>query len=128
MGEAAELLGVSADTLRRWADGGRIATNRTSGGHRVVEGADLARLAVELADAGEPAFATLGSARNRLTGIVTRVAKDEIVAKVEMQTGPFRMVSLMTREAADELNLEPGVMIVAVVKSTNVVVELASDA
>jgi molybdopterin-binding protein len=59
-----------------------------------------------------------------LTGIVTRVAKDEIVAKVEMQTGPFRMVSLMTREAADELGLEPGVMVVAVVKSTNVIVEL----
>jgi molybdopterin-binding protein len=124
MGQAAQLLGISADTLRRWADGGRIATHRTSGGHRVLEGADLARLSVELSESTEHEYAPLGSARNRLTGIVTRVMKDEIVAKVEMQTGPFRMVSLMTREAADELHLEPGVMVVAVVKSTNVVVEV----
>jgi molybdopterin-binding protein len=121
--EAADLLGVSTDTLRRWADSGRIPTSRDDAGRLVVEGADLARLAQELGDA--PADGgSRESARNRLTGIVTRVKRDTVMAQVDMQCGPFRVVSLMSREAADELGLEPGVVAVASVKSTHVVVEV----
>ncbi len=124
MGEAATLLGVSVDTVRRWADDERLATTRTEGGHRMVDGADLARLATELADAPEPGVIAGASARNRLTGLVTRVQKDGVMAQVDLQAGPFRLVSLMSREAADELGLEPGVVAVASVKATNVVVEV----
>jgi molybdopterin-binding protein len=122
IGQAAELLGVSVDTVRRWADGNRVKTVRAGSGQRLVDGADLARLALEMGEGGtpEPAFQ---SARNRLPGIVTRVEKDTIMAKVELQAGRHRLVSLMTREAADQLGLEPGVLATAVVKSTNVVVE-----
>jgi molybdopterin-binding protein len=124
MGEAAALLGVSVDTVRRWADDERLATTRTEGGHRMVDGADLARLATELADAPEPGVIAGASARNRLTGLVTRVQRDGVMAQVDIQAGPFRLVSLMSREAADELGLEPGVVAVASVKATNVVVEV----
>ena len=124
IGPAAELLGVSTDTVRRWADEGRLPTRRTTGGHRVVDGAALAAFAAEHADAPEPGAIVRQSARNRFTGIVTRVVRDEVVAKVELAAGPHRIVSLMTREAADELGLEAGVLAVAAVKSTNVVVEL----
>lgn len=120
--EAATLLGVSADTVRRWADQGRLPVSVGDSGFQVVDGADLAALAQELADA--PEDNRQQSARNRLRGIVTSVTKDTVMAKVEMQAGPFRVVSLMSREAADELSLEPGVVAVASVKSTNVVVEL----
>jgi molybdopterin-binding protein len=123
--EAADLLGVSTDTLRRWADSGRIATSRDDGGRLVVEGADLAQLAQQLADAPADGGGARESARNRLTGIVTRVKRDTVMAQVDMQCGPFRVVSLMSREAADELGLEPGVVAVASVKSTHVVVEVA---
>jgi molybdopterin-binding protein len=126
IGQAAELLGVSADTVRRWADTGRLGATRTEGGQRVVDGAALAEFMAghwHLRDHDE---VIAQSARNRFQGIVTRVVKDEIVAKVELQAGPFRVVSLMTREAADELDLAPGVLAVAAVKSTNVVVELPS--
>src|SRR5918999_4413117 len=99
MGRAAELLGVSADTLRRWADGGRLRTARTEGGHRTVEGADLARFAAELAEHPEPDVIAARSARNRFTGLVTKVVKDTVMAHVEVQAGPFRVVSLMSREA-----------------------------
>ena len=126
--EAAALLGVSDDTVRRWVDGGRLAATTDSAGRAVVEGADLARFAESLA-ASAPAPADRnahsGSARNRLTGLVTRVVRDTVMAQVELQCGPFRIVSLMSREAADELGLEPGVLGTAVVKSTNVVVEIA---
>ena len=125
LGQAAELLGVSVDTVRRWADAGRLATHRTDAGHRVVEGADLAEfmlVAAESADP-EPVFAAQ-STRNRFPGIVTRVAKDGLVAQVELQAGPHRVVSLMTREAADELRLEPGMLATAAVKATTVIVEL----
>jgi molybdopterin-binding protein len=127
MGQAAELLGVSVDTLRRWADGGRLRTRRTSGGQRLVDGAALARLSLDLAAAPEPEAIVGQSARNRFTGIVTRVIKDKVTAQVEIQAGPHRVVSLMTREAADELALAPGVLAVAAVKATNVVVELPAD-
>jgi molybdopterin-binding protein len=124
IGEAAELLGVSPDTVRRWADDGRLATTRTDGGQRLVAGADLARLAMEQADAPTPGAIAAESARNRFTGLVTRVVKDAVMAQVDIQAGPFRVVSLMSAEAADELGLEPGVVAVASVKATNVVVEV----
>ena len=122
-GQAAELLGVSVDTVRRLADGGHLKTRRSAGGQRLIDGADLARYVVE--QAGEHAGAGAGgSARNRFLGIVTNVVRDKVAAQVEIQAGPHRIVSLMTREAADELGLVPGVLAAAVVKSTNVVVEL----
>ena len=120
MREAAELLGVSDDTVRRWAESGRLATTRDDAGRQVVEGVDLAALAQSLAEEPRPSSS---SARNRLRGIVTRVVRDGVMAQVELQAGPFRLVSLMSREAADELGLEAGVLATAVVKSTNVVVE-----
>jgi molybdopterin-binding protein len=125
--EAADLLGVSDDTVRRWADGGRVATTTDPSGRRSIEGAVLARFAIELAASSErpdPRPAVLESARNRFVGLVTRVLRDTVMAQVEIQAGPYRVVSLMSREAADALQLEPGVLAVAVVKSTNVVVEV----
>ena len=124
--EAAEILGVSDDTLRRWIDAGRLAAEPDESGRIRVEGRRLADLARSLADAGfegAPRRASV-SARNRLRGIVTAVKKDTVMAQVEMVCGPYRMVSLMSSEAADELGLEPGVVAIASVKSTNVVVEL----
>lgn len=121
--DAASLLGVSDDTVRRWVDQGRLPADR-SGGPITVDGADLAALAQELAAAPEPGRIVGESARNRLRGIVTRVVRDTVMAQVEMQAGPFRVVSLMSREAADELGLDVGVVAVAAVKSTHVVVEL----
>jgi len=125
MGEAANLLGVSPDTVRRWADAGRLATERTTGGHRTVAGTELARLAQDLAAeaASKQADGPALSARNRFTGLVTRVVRDGVMAQVEIQAGPHRVVSLLSAEAVDELGLEPGVLAVAVVKATNVVVE-----
>jgi molybdopterin-binding protein len=127
MREAAELLGVSDDTLRRWADGGRIGTTTDSSGRRGIDGAVLARFAEELAattDRPEPRPVASESARNRFVGLVTRVQRDTVMAQVDIQAGPHRVVSLMSREAADELGLEPGVLAIAAVKSTNVVVEV----
>ena len=121
--EAASLLGVSDDTLRRWADQGRIRVGRGSNGRAAVEGADLAALARELAEA-PPAAAGARSARNSLRGIVTRVTRDTVMAQVELQAGPFRVVSLMSREAADELALDVGTVARATIKATNVVVEI----
>src|SRR4029453_16803803 len=126
IGQAAELLGVSVDTVRRWADAGRLGTRRTEGGQRVVDGAALAEFMTGHWPLPEHEVVAQ-SARNRFQGIVTRVVKDEIVAKVELQAGPYRVVSLMTREAADELELAPGILAVAAVKATNVVVELPSS-
>ncbi|MFC7388362.1 TOBE domain-containing protein [Sphaerisporangium rhizosphaerae] len=119
--EAAALLGVSSDTVRRWVDGGRLRAERDENGHRRLNGADLAEFArtqVETVDGGR------SSARNRFRGIVTEVIKDAVMAQVEIAAGPFRVVSLMSRQAADELGLAVGVVAVAVIKSTNVVVEI----
>lgn len=133
MSEAAALLGVSDDTIRRWVDVGRLtlSTGASGGagksGPLSVDAAQLATVAQELAteSALAAAFpATKASARNRLTGIVTKVTKDGVMAQVEMQAGPFRIVSLMSREAADELHLEPGSLAVASVKATTVVIEV----
>ncbi|WP_149257181.1 molybdopterin-binding protein [Actinomadura sp. K4S16] len=123
--EAAALLGVSADTVRRWVDGGRLPASRDEHGHRRVPGAELAAFVRDQARGGPPDQAErFSSARNRMRGIVTDVRRDGVMAKVEIQAGPFRVVSLMSREAADDLGLEPGVVADAVVKSTNVVVEV----
>ncbi len=124
MSQAAELLGVSDDTVRRWADSGRLLTNRTEGGRRVVDGQELARFARSLAPERESGVIVSESARNRFVGIVTKVVKDKVMAHVELQSGPHRVVSLMSREAADELGLATGMLAVAAIKATNVVVEL----
>jgi molybdopterin-binding protein len=126
--EAAELLGISDDTLRRWADAGRVPTGTDGAGRRVIDGADLAAFAEQVATPMPEARAiTRESARNRFVGLVTRVVRDTVMAQVELQCGPYRVVSLMSREAADELGLEPGVTAVASVKSTNVVVEVPGE-
>lgn len=126
IGEAADLLGVSSDTVRRWVDAGRLTAGRDEHGHRAITGATLA--AFVRAQAAEPGGSELSSARNRLRGIVTDVVKDAVMAKVDIQAGPFRIVSLMSREAVDELDLRVGSVAVAVVKSTAVVVERAAAA
>jgi molybdopterin-binding protein len=125
--EAAALLGVSDDTLRRWAESGRFETARTADGHAGIEGVALATLAREVADLppdGPDASPHRTSARNSLRGIVTQVLRDTVMAQVDLCCGPYRVVSLMSREAADALGLEPGVVAVASIKATNVVVEV----
>lgn len=122
--EAAQLLGVSDDTVRRWADQGRLHLIKARNGRAAVDGAELAALARELAETPDAVGVGARSARNRLRGIVTKVTRDTVMAQVELQAGPFRVVSLMSREAADELALEPGVVAYASIKATNVVVEL----
>jgi molybdopterin-binding protein len=125
--EAAELLGVSDDTLRRWVDAGRLAAETDGTGRQVVDGAELARLASEVAAATErpaPRPVLIESARNRFVGLVTRVVRDTVMAQVDVQAGPHRLVSLMSREAADDLGLAPGVLAIASVKSTHVVIEM----
>jgi molybdopterin-binding protein len=125
--EAAELLGVSDDTVRRWIEAGRLPSATDSGGRSVVAGSELAAFARELAataDHPTPGPVLSESARNRFVGLVTRVLRDTVMAQVEIQAGPHRIVSLMSREAADELALEPGVLAIAAIKSTNVVVEV----
>jgi molybdopterin-binding protein len=124
IGQAADLLRVSTDTVRRWADAGRLQTVRTEGGQRLIEGDQLAVLAVEISGRRPPTPVLSESTRNRFEGLVTKVIKDKVMAHVEIQAGPHRIVSLMSREAADELGLVRGVHAVAAVKATNVTVEL----
>ena len=121
IGAAAEMLGVSVDTLRRWEAAGRLRTTRSEGGQRVVDLEELRRIR-ERAPRRERAKATQ-SARNRFPGIVTRIERDKVAAIVEVQAGPHRLVSLITAEAVDELALKVGDEAVCVVKATNVVVE-----
>jgi len=127
--EAADLLGVSDDTLRRWVDAGRLTTTTDDSSRQVVDGAELARFASDSStqtDRLRPGPVTSESVRNRFVGLVTRVVRDTVMAQVEIQAGPHRFVSLISREAADELGLEPGVLAIAAVKSTNVAVEVPS--
>lgn len=123
--QAAELLAVSDDTVRRWMDDGRIDAGLDEAGRKVVDGADLARVAVEQAAAtGAAGDASVRrSARNRFTGLVTRIVADGVMAQVELQCGPYRVVSLISSEAARELGLEPGSLATAVVKATTVIIE-----
>jgi molybdopterin-binding protein len=125
--EAASLLGVSTDTLRRWADAGRIDTTTDASGRMAVEGTALAKLAQELAESADHTENTVvesSSARNRFSGLISRVTRDTVMAQVEIQAGPHRFVSLLSREAADELGLEAGMLAIATVKATNVSVEI----
>jgi molybdopterin-binding protein len=127
IGQAAALLGVSTDTVRRWADSGELTTTRSDGGHRLIDGPDLARLAKQGGAHHELEDMIGQSARNRFVGIVTDVRKDKVAAQVEIQSGPHRVVSLLTTEAVEELGLEPGVLAMAVVKSTNVIIEVPTQ-
>jgi molybdopterin-binding protein len=125
--EAASLLGVSHDTLRRWADAGRIATTTDGSGRMAIDGAALAQFAQELAESvgsADNRVVVAHSARNRFRGLISKVTRDTVMAQVEIQAGPHRFVSLLSREAADELGLEPGMLAVATIKATNVSVEI----
>ena len=126
LGEAASQLGVSPDTLRRWAEAGRIEVELTPGGQRTVSQVDVTRLAAERRREGAARPIVAQSARNRFAGVVTRVERDGVAAVVEVQAGPHRLVSLITREASEELRLEPGDEVVCTVKSTDVMVEVPS--
>ncbi|MEZ4597863.1 MAG: TOBE domain-containing protein [Chloroflexota bacterium] len=126
MGTAAEALGISTDTLRRWIDDGRVAAARTSGGQRTISQEEVNRLLAERRRSGGERPIVAQSARNRFPGIVTSVKADGIAAVVEVQAGPHRLVSLLTAEAVEELGLRPGVEVVCVVKATNVMVDVPS--
>ena len=126
IGRAAEMLGVTVDTVRRWADTGRLKTTRSSGGQRLVPVEEVTRVIGERRQSATDRPIVAQSARNRFAGIVTRIEKDRVAAVVEILAGPHRLVSLMTAEAVDELQLKIGDEAIAVVKSTNVVVEIPS--
>ena len=126
--QAAEYLGVSDDTVRRWVEAGRLAATTDAAGRQVVDSVEVARLMREVAHAptsAETAPVTGRSARNRFAGVVTKVTKDKVMAQVEIQAGPHRVVSLLSTEAVEELGLEPGSLAIASVKATNVAVEIA---
>lgn len=122
IGDAAKALGVRVETLRRWERDGKVRTERTAGGQRLVPATEVARLLAERRAARPSPVHT--SRRNAFPGIVTKVTKDKVSAVVEIQAGPHRVVSLITREAADELGLEPGMEATATVKATSVMVEV----
>jgi molybdopterin-binding protein len=124
IGQAAELLGVGVDTLRRWELEGRLAMTRTEGGQRRVAIAEVTRLLGERRRTTQDRPIVAQSARNRFAGIVTRIERDRVAAVVEVIAGPHRLVSLMTAEAVEELQLETGDEVVCVVKATNVIVEV----
>ncbi|OBF85463.1 MerR family transcriptional regulator [Mycobacterium sp. 852002-51163_SCH5372311] len=124
--QAAELLGVSDDTVRRWINNGTLAVSLDSSGRKVIASEELAQFSRNHAPAPPPNPLSVGSsARNRFVGLVTKVISDTVMTQVEMQCGPFTVVSLMSTEAARELNLQPGSVAVAVVKATTVIVETA---
>lgn len=126
IGEAAEALGISTDTLRRWIEDGRVTADRTTGGQRTIAQDEVNRLLAERRRSGGDRPIVGQSARNRFAGIVTSVKTDGVAAVVEVQAGPHRLVSLLTAEAVEELDLRPGSEVVCVVKATNVMVEVPS--
>jgi molybdopterin-binding protein len=127
VGQAAEMLGVSVETLRRWETDGRLSMTRSAGGQRLVRISDVSHLIEQRRHASTDRPIVAQSARNRFAGIVTRVEKDRVAAVVEVLAGPHRLVSLMTAEAVDELGLSVGDEAVCVVKATNVIVEVPSS-
>ena len=126
LGQAAEMLGVSVETLRRWETDGRLSMTRSEGGQRLVEMEQVSRLLDERRTASTDRPIVAQSARNRFAGIVTKIERDRVAAVVEVIAGPHRLVSLMTAEAIDDLDLKVGDEAVCVVKATNVVVEIPS--
>lgn len=126
--EAARFLGVSDDTVRRWLDNGTLEGRKDAQGRIVIEGVALAELAKSQSQLPDDPTGVGSSARNRFVGLVTKVVMDKVMAQVELQCGPFRVVSLMSSEAARDLNLEPGSVATAVVKSTNVIIEVPQGA
>lgn len=126
IGQAAEILGVSVDTIRRWAVDGAVKTTRSEGGQRLIAAAELRRLVDTRRKNAPQRTIVAQSARNRFPGVVIGVEKDRVAATVEVQAGPHRLVSLLTAEAVRELKLEPGVEVIAVVKATNVMIDLPS--
>ena len=126
IGEAAEILGVSVESLRRWERNGRLTVVRTSGGQRLVPMAEVHRLLAERRSGATHRPIVAQSARNRFPGVVTRIKKDDVAAVVEIQAGPHRLVSLMTAEAVDDMELRIGDEAIGVVKATNVIVEVPS--
>ncbi|MEZ6194754.1 MAG: helix-turn-helix transcriptional regulator [Planctomycetota bacterium] len=125
IGEVAHILGVSVDTVRRYIDAGELRCTRSAGQQRLIEGEELARFLERASEEGGPS--AVSSARNHLFGIVTKVVKDKVSAQVEMRCGPYRVVSLLTRESVESLGLKRGVLVNAVIKATNVVVERAGE-
>jgi molybdopterin-binding protein len=121
IGEAAEMLGVRVETVRRWEREGKVRAVRTRGGQREIPASEVARL---LAQRRSRTKVTVGSARNRFPGVVTRVERDGLAATVEIQAGPHRILAFITREAADEMGLRPGMEAVATVKATSVMVDV----
>ena len=127
--QAAELLGVSDDTVRRWINQGTLSVSHDAAGRKVIASEELAEFSRSNAPAPPPDPLSIGSsARNRFVGLVTKVVSDTVMTQVEMQCGPFTVVSLMSTDAAQELNLRPGSVAVAVVKATTVIVETAQIA
>ncbi len=126
VGQAAEMLGVTIETLRRWESDGRVRMQRSGGGQRLVDLSEITRLLAERRRATTDRPIVAGSARNRFAGIVTRIEQDRVVAVVEILAGPHRIVSLMTAEAVDELGLKVGDEAIGVVKATNVIIEIPS--
>ena len=127
IGEAAEMLGVSVDTLRRWERHNQLRTVRTAGGQRSVPLAEVTRLLAERRRSAPDRPIVAQSARNRFAGVVTRIQRDNVAAVVEIQAGPHRLVSLMTAEAIDDMGLAVGDEAIGVVKATNVIVEIPAD-
>ena len=127
IGQAAELLGVSVETLRRWEADGKLRTRRTAGGQRVVAAAEIARLRAQRGKREARSRGPRQSARNRFAGVVTRIERDRVAAIVEVLAGPHRLVSLLTAEAIDDMQLKVGDEAVCVVKATNVIVEVPAQ-
>ena len=126
IGRAADMIGVTVDTIRRWAEDGRLTVIRSDGGQRLVPIVEVTRLIAERRQASSDRPIVAQSARNRFAGIVTRIEKDRIAAVVEILAGPHRLVSLMTAEAVEEMGLKIGDEAIGVVKATNVIVEIPS--
>jgi molybdopterin-binding protein len=126
VGQAAEMLGVSIETIRRWGDDGTLRLERSTGGQRVVAIAEVSRLLEERRRSKVDRPIVAQSARNRFPGVITRIERDTVAAVVEVMAGPHRLVSMLTAEAVIELGLKVGDEVVGVVKSTNVIIEIPS--